>query len=156
MKKIITADEAKLRMADLCARSEQCSADIIVKLKKLGIAQSDASNILEQLKSRKFIDDARYAGAYASDKLRFAGWGPNKIRAGLYAKRIASDIIADVVDALDANMIKESALRAARVKAGSLDLYLREDRIKLMRHLAAKGYSMDICREMMSKLIKEY
>ena len=57
----MTPDAAKLRMADLCARSEQCEADIRQKLYRLGLSSVEVQQIITQLIDEKFIDNARFA-----------------------------------------------------------------------------------------------
>ena len=76
-------------MADLCARSEQCEADIRQKLYRLGLSSGEVQQIVSQLIDEKFIDNARFARSFARDKCRFSCWGRHKIRLALAAKRLS-------------------------------------------------------------------
>ena len=154
-RKPLSAEAALMRMADLCARSEQCSWEILEKLRKLGLGVGERRKIVEDLTERKFIDDSRYAGSYSRDKLRFAGWGPLKIRAGLYAKHISGSVIAEVLEALDDDEIQDMAMKCGRIKSRSLNLALREDCIKLMRHLASRGFPSGVCGKVLHALKSE-
>ena len=138
-------EKLTLRMAGLCARSEQCSADIYTKLCRGGLTADEAREVLEKLKERRFIDDSRFAAAFARDKVRFAGWGPRKVQAALMAKRIPSTLIREALDSLEAADIEEALMKAAHAKARSLDLAERTDARKLLQHLASRGFSPDHC-----------
>lgn len=62
-------------MQDLCSRSEQCSADLAKKMHGWGISSGNIEKILALLVRDRFVDDNRFAAAFACDKYRFAGWG---------------------------------------------------------------------------------
>ena len=138
-----SAEAVRLRLAGLCARSEQCEYDLRAKISRAGLSLEEADDIIGMLRENKFIDDARFAGAFARDKARFAGWGPARIRQALMLKRIPSAIIAEAVDALEDTDLSESLMRAARAKARSLDLADKNDLMKLCRHLMSRGFSYD-------------
>ena len=77
------------RMRRLCSRREYCVGDIRKKLMvQLEGNAAEAAEILEHLMKEKYIDDLRYASAYARDKASISGWGATKIRYMLSAKGI--------------------------------------------------------------------
>ena len=51
-KKVLSRDQALLRMADLCARSEQCPYDIRRKLLLKGMAAADVESVIAELSDR--------------------------------------------------------------------------------------------------------
>ena len=104
MAKTLTPPEALHRAAALCSSSEHCIADIREKLSRWGIGEPDARTIVERLVQERFIDEGRYAIAFAKDKFRFSGWGRIKIRYALQQKRIGN---SDIVNAL--SLIDEEA-----------------------------------------------
>lgn len=127
-------------MAGLCSRSEQCTSDIRLKLRKAGLSASKTDEIINFLTENKFLSDKRYARAYASYKVRFSAWGRLKIRAYLAQKRISSDFISEAIDAIDENDYAEALDRAARAKASTLDLENPAERQKFYRHLISRGF----------------
>lgn len=153
-KKPITEEAAKIRMADLCARSEQCEADIRQKLYRLGLSSGQVQKIVTELIEEKFIDNARFARSFAHDKCRFSCWGRHKIRLALAAKRISPHDIAQGLDALEPAEYADAINRTASAKARSLDLNgpdAREERMKLFRHLISRGFESELA----SKAVKE-
>ncbi|MDE6006455.1 MAG: recombination regulator RecX [Muribaculaceae bacterium] len=148
----MTREDALIRMADLCARSEQCAFDIERKLRLKNISESDIDLIIEELERRKFLDSTRFARSYANDKLRFSGWGRLKIRAGLMQRHIPSPAISAALEALDEDEYEAALLRVATSKARSLDLSSFADRTKLLRHLVNRGFTPPECSDVLKRL----
>lgn len=143
MKKETTPSEALLKMAALCARSEQCEGDIRQKLYRMGLTPPQVSETVAKLKQQRFVDNARFAGSFARDKCRFASWGRNKIRLALMAKRIEGADIDAALDSIDPADYTAALARVVAAKARSLDLdgpggYA--DSLKLFRHAVSRGF----------------
>ena len=137
-------EAARLRMADLCARGEHCSHEIAEKLRKMQISHSVAEEIIDYLIENRYIDNLRFACAFARDKVKFSGWGKNKIRMALAAKRIDSSDIREALDEIDEDDYLNAVRKVAGAKARSLDLDDYDERSKLFRHLASRGFEAGI------------
>lgn len=131
-------------MASLCARSEQCEYDIRIKLMRSRLSAEAITRIIEFLKERKFLDDGRYAVAYASDKVRFSFWGKLKIRMGLRAKRISDIDIRNALESIVDQDYETALSRVIKAKVHCLDPRIREDYAKLYRALLARGFESEI------------
>ena len=64
----ITPENAFLRLATMCARCEQAEGDLRRKLHDWGLAQTDASAVIQRLKQERYLDNGRFARAYCRDK----------------------------------------------------------------------------------------
>ncbi|MCM1153610.1 MAG: RecX family transcriptional regulator [Muribaculum sp.] len=142
----------RLKMASLCSRGEQCEADVFGKLVKSGLSMADIEAILTFLKKERFIDNERFARAFSSDKLRFGGWGRNKIRMALAAKKVESSSISKALEALPEDVYVAKLEEVARAKARGLDLSLRQDVMKLYRHLLQRGFESSLAVAVIKKL----
>ena len=100
-RKQISAENALMRLEDLCARSEHCEYELREKLRQWNVPAGDATGVLATLRKARFYDNRRFAEAFVRDKLIYNRWGKRKISLGLRAKRIDSDIIADALDTID-------------------------------------------------------
>lgn len=150
----ITPEAAKIKMADLCARSEQCEADIRQKLYRLGLTSAQVQQVVSELISGRFIDNERFAASFARDKCRFSCWGKNKIRLALMAKRLTPHEITQGLHAIEEADYLDALRRTTAAKARTLDLIGEnsyENRLKLFRHLQSRGFESDLS----SKAIKE-
>lgn len=139
-KRPLSEEAMRLRMADLCSRTEQCADDLRKKMRRAGMSADATERILDFLTEQKFLDEARFARAFARDKVRFAGWGSRKIRMALIAKHLSPADIAEGLVAIDRKDYIDALKRAALAKSRTLDLTDYADIQKLYRHLASKGF----------------
>lgn len=153
MKRPPTADEMLVKMAGLCAGAEQCVADIRNKILKKGFSPEETARMIEYLQKNKYLDDSRYAKAYAVDKVRFSGWGKMKIRMGLRAKGIADAHISEAMEYIEDTDYMEALKKVMAAKAKSLDLKDIKDRQKLYRHMASRGFESQLIISEMRKLM---
>ena len=140
-----------------------CSGQVRRKLQRWSVAQqqkglpgfsdSQMEGILESLVKERFVDDARFAGAYVRDKARFAGWGAVKIAYNLKGLGIAESVVRDIIAE---NMESFSSCRLKDIlqkKWDSLkfDLSLQQKREKVLRFALGRGFQygqiMDIIKE---------
>ena len=155
-RRILTAAEALARAAALCDKCEQCSPDIIKKLTAWGISASDSAKIIERLRQTRYLDDMRFAHAYAHDKMAYSGWGRNKIIQGLWAKRLAREYIEASCDELDEDEYNDIALRVVRSKIRSLPggLSTYENRMKVMRFGVQRGFEARLVSQIINRLAR--
>jgi regulatory protein len=129
-----------------CAYQERCSHEVVEKLKRLGAQEGEVIQILQVLYDNKFLDDARFAHAYAVGKLRIKNWGVNKIKQGLQLKRIPPDLIQAALHQMydEENyfgVLQQIAERKWRELSKEKDPWTRKQ--KLYRFLASRGFSYD-------------
>ena len=151
-KKPMSADKALERLMTMCVSAEHCTYEMLTKLSRWGIGQADASRIVARLRQEKFIDDRRFAVAYANDKARFNAWGSRKIRLGLMQKRIAADDIAAALAEVDPDDFRQGLMQTLRGKIlsmGSDEISTYEGRTKIFRHAASRGFEPEMIARMM-------
>lgn len=151
-KKKLSEEQARLKLAALCARSEQCEYDIKSKLFKWGLTQTESSAILEYLIEGNFVDNARFARAFARDKARFSRWGRRKIAMGLAAKRISAEDIRNALEAIDDEEYISALETVAKIKARTLTLTDSKDRQKLYAFLISRGYESSLVSKVVGNL----
>lgn len=148
-------DQARLRMADLCSRSEHCRADIADRLARHGISPTDSEAILDFLCRNGFISDERFAKAFVADKVRFNAWGRIRIARELYMKGVDREAVKNAIDGIDYEQYHEAAMKAARSKCRSIDIDSREGKMKLYRFMASKGYESSVISAVIERIRKE-
>lgn len=135
------AGKALEKLENLCARSEQCEYEIRQKLARWLVPPAEADRIVGSLRSRRFVDDQRYAAAFVRDKYRFSRWGRIKISMALRLKRISRDTIEQALEEIDDDEYIAILRHLLRAKAATLaepDTY--EGRTKLFRFGASRGF----------------
>lgn len=143
------------RMRGLCSRREYCRQDIMKKvLAALGGDADEAGRIMDRLVEEKYIDDLRYASAFARDKSSIAGWGTTKIRYMLAAKGIDRETIAAALQEVDEGKASDRLEKLLSAKVRSL----KDDpqcRMKLLRFALGRGYQYDEAAEVIDRLLNE-
>lgn len=153
--KIMDPQKVADRMRGLCSRREYCRQDIMKKvLAALGGDADEAGRIMDRLVEEKYIDDLRYASAFARDKSSIAGWGATKIRYMLAAKGIDRETIAAALQEVDEGKASDRLEKLLSAKVRSL----KDDpqcRMKLLRFVLGRGYQYDEAAEVIGRLLNE-
>ena len=85
-----------------CARREYCVSDIRRKaLERLEFDAAAADAVVASLVADGYVDDRRYAAAFARDKSALSGWGPVKIRSALLARGIDRAVVLEALEEID-------------------------------------------------------
>ncbi len=146
-RKIVTSEKALARLEELCVRGERCESELRTKLRTWQIASADADAVIDSLRRRRFFDDARFAHAFVTDKVRFARWGRIKIAMALRYKRIDSDIIAEALTEIDERAYieaLEAVIAAAVRRIGDDAAHTYEGRTRVFRAAVSRGFESDI------------
>ena len=142
-------DDARARLEAMCARAEHCTQELRDKLWVWGVSRDVAERILARLQDDGFVDDRRFARAYASDKVKFSRWGRRKLQVMLSRKRISSEDIAAAIEEIDEAVYEENLRHLLILKAASLtsdsEAHTHEGRVKLFRFAVSRGYEPEMC-----------
>lgn len=137
-----------------CSRREYCTSDILKKAQMaLDGDTTKAMQVLEVLVKEKYVDDSRYASAYAREKASIAGWGDVKIRYMLSAKGIAKDVISQALTQIDSQRAESRLEKLLENKYRML----KDDpqwKIKLLRFALGRGYSYDEVNDCLARLAR--
>lgn len=149
------ANEAYTKMAQLCSRSEQCSADIRKKMITYDLIDEVVDEIITKLKSERFLDDQRYVNAYISDKFRLNKWGKVKIRHYLKLKGLPDDIIQDGLDEINAEKYKTALIKTMKDKAKAVKNKDKFEKIgQIIRFTQNRGFEPELIHRYMSEVVK--
>ena len=142
------------RMRNLCSRREYCRADIMKKaMSALDGDREKAEKVIEILVAEKYIDELRYASAFARDKSSISGWGETKIRYMLSSKGIPREVIDKALEEIDGAKAMTRLEKLMENKYRSL----KDDpqcRLKMLRFGLGRGYGYDEVSEVLEFLMK--
>ncbi len=131
------------RLQNLCAKQECCSADMLQKaLKALDYDRAAAQEVVDALVKDKYVDDARYAAAFAREKASITGWGPIKIRYALAGKGIKGETVDNALEEIDPGRADAKLRKLLENKWKAL----REDpqgKLKLIKFALSRGYEYE-------------
>lgn len=148
MKKKMTAQEAYLQLAALCAQAEHCEQEMRDKMKRWEIDESVQNQVIGRLTKERYIDNERYARAFVKDKIRYNKWGRRKVQQALWLKRIDEEIQQRVLDEIDEkeylNVLRPLLKQKRKSIKAQSDYELNQ---KLVRFALGRGFTFDIIRQ---------
>ena len=140
------------RLQKRCSKAEYCSSDVYRKaLKALDGDAEAAARVLAALVEEKYVDDVRYAGAFAREKAGLQGWGPIKIRFQLRSKGISEDAIAAALEEVEPGRAADKLERLLAAKARTLEGD-PQFRLKMLKFGLSRGYEYAAVEEALKKI----
>jgi regulatory protein len=137
-------DAFELAVAAL-GRKERTRAELAGWLAARDVPADEVEATIERLTEAGELDDERFARRYAEDKRELRGWGPERIREALAARRLPPDLVARALGAesRQAEIDRASALlrRRGRPLAGEAD------RARALGFLTRRGYDYEAAYE---------
>lgn len=151
-KLILANDEfnrAKNYALNKISYSQKSTYEIRQKLKEQKFSEDVIEKIIAYLDSYGFLDDEAYVKAYIRDKDEVSNWSRGKIRFMLKRKHIDDNLIEDYIYTISDEREAEKARFFADKKIKNDFSY--ENRAKVFRHLASKGFDVDIINQVLNE-----
>lgn len=128
------------RMMRLCSVAEHCRSDIRKKVARIEPQWCD--EIIDRLCKDGYINEMRYATAFARDKSALSGWGNAKIKVALLSKGIAVHDIEAALREIDDGAARKrlSSLLSAKWRTLRQEPNESLRRAKLFRYALGRGY----------------
>jgi regulatory protein len=149
----LTKGEAYLKAASFCAYQERCRQEVREKLYAYELPDQEVEEILEKLETEKFLNEERFAKAFAGGKFRLKKWGRQKIRQELKMRGIPDAYIRKaLVEIQDEEYIEVLNNLLEKKKSSERLKNTVEDKQKLLRYALSKGYEQDLIWEGITSL----
>lgn len=145
----ITPEESVImrKAADYCSMQEHCCSEVEQKLRLWQTEEPMIAGIISRLLNEGFINEKRYASAFARGKFRNLQWGRVKIRFELRQKKIPATIINQALEDLGEEEYMQVLKEIVDKKLKSLGGRTRGNQLKAMRFAAGKGFEPDLIRK---------
>lgn len=138
-------NEAFYALSALCAASEQCEYKLREKLQRWTITGDAADRIIAKLYEERYLDESRFASAYARDKLRYNQWGKVKIAEALRLLHISPEAIHDACALLPEEEYQDILRSLLKGKCRTIKAKSEyERRGKLIRFALGRGFEMPL------------
>ncbi|SKB56365.1 regulatory protein [Parapedobacter luteus] len=144
-------EKARAKAEQYCAYQERSQQEVRDKLYGWGLHQQDVENVIADLIAAGFLNEERFALAYASGKFRIKGWGRHKIRQGLLQKSVSAPLIRTALASLDDDAYREKLYELLQAKARlEKEKHPYKRKNKLLRYALSKGYESELALELLS------
>jgi len=151
--RLLTYDEALEKLRHFCAYQERSQAQVIRKMKAISVDPEFHSNLLASLTEEKFLDQRRYAAAYARGKSRIKGWGIRKITSHLKFE-LGEDFQPDIInESADLEQARQKLMRDLVKKEALLEQKQEPNKTsKLVRFCLSRGFELEESLEIIKRL----
>jgi len=151
-KKALTKEKALQKLKHFCAYQERCHSEVKEKLYNLGVWKKDHDEIIAALIEENYLNEERFAIAFAGGKFRVKQWGRVKIKYELKQKQVSEYSIKKAMKQIDEEEYLSVLNKLAKEKYASLksEQYLVRKK-KTMDYLMAKGFETDLIRKAVEK-----
>lgn len=151
-KKNLTKEQALQKLKHYCAYQERCHSEVKEKLYELGVRRAEHDEIIATLIEENYLNEERFAIAFAGGKFRMKQWGRVKIKYELKQKQVSEYCIKKAMKQITEEDYIQTLQKLADDKYESLkgEQYLIRKK-KTMDYLLHKGFETDLVRKVMEK-----
>ncbi|NGM64047.1 regulatory protein RecX [Sphingobacterium sp. SGR-19] len=147
-KKTLTTLQAKRKAENYCAYQERAQQEVRNKLYEWGLHQEEVENIIVQLIEDNFLNEERFAKAYALGKFRMKGWGKIKIKQHLKAKNVSEPLIRTALLEINPDEYDQKIEQTIEKRLNKpMKEFSFTEKSKLAIYLQSKGFENDIIFE---------
>ena len=144
-KKKLTPAQALIKAQLSCAYQERCHQEMRIKLYEWGLYSDAVENILANLITDNFLNEERFAKAYAGGKFRIKKWGKIKIRIELKKRKLSDHCIKKgILEITDTDYIKTLkqiiTKKSKEIKSGNIQMR----NYKIAQYAASRGFEQDL------------
>lgn len=154
----LTPGQAWVKIQKYCAYQERCHAEVKEKLYSYGLYPNDVEQLTTRLIEEGFLNEERFAKAFAGGKFRTKKWGRVKIKLELKARKISEYCIKqgmkEIDDVLYFEQMKKIMDKRWEEMKKEKNMGLRKH--KTSSYLIAKGYEPDIVWDYLRELSSQF
>lgn len=154
MKKYISYDQARSKLQAFCAYQERCHKEVRSKLLDLGIYGDDVEAIIADLIEDNFLNELRYAIAFAGGKFRIKKWGKHRIIRELKLNQVSA---YSIKKAIQSELPDEDYLETLEQVIQKRNRLLKEPNLykrkqKIAKYVIDKGFESPLVWETIHRL----
>jgi regulatory protein len=154
--KSLSVNEASKKIESYCAYQERCHSEVRTKLFEYGLTLTEVDEIITNLILSGFLNEERYAKAFAGGKFRMKKWGRLKIIHALEANGVSKNCITSGLKEIDATEYGNTLRQILEKKNGETkesNIYSQRD--KLSRFAIQKGYEPELVWKVLREILPD-
>lgn len=146
----IGIEKAFQKIKQFCAYQERNHREVKEKLFSYGLYNDQVEGLMSQLIEENFLNEERFAIAYAGGKFRMKDWGKNKIKFGLKQQQVSDYCIKKALKTIDEDeyIQKLQKLYSAKERTLKSEKNIIIKKKKIQQHLMQKGYEASLVNEL--------
>jgi regulatory protein len=151
-RKQLTKEQALQKLKHYCGYQERSHSEVNAKLYSLGVWKKDHDEIISTLIEENYLNEERFAIAFADGRFRMKQWGRVKIKYELQQKKVSEYCIKKALKQISDEDYLSTLKKLADEKYSTLkgEQYLVGKK-KTMDYLMQKGYEPGLIQKVLSK-----
>jgi regulatory protein len=153
MKKFTTT-QIKEKIRHYCAYQERSHLEVRSRLFDYGLYSSEVDELISDLISEGFLNEERYAKAFAGGKFRIKKWGRVKIVNDLENSGISKNCIKVALTEIDESDYHKTLQGILQKKVESLpgeNMFVKRD--KIAKYAIQKGFEPELVWKQLKELL---
>lgn len=152
-KKYLSKQEALLKAASYCAYQERCHQEVLAKLSEWGVYGIEADEIVVNLIQQNYLNEERFAQAFAGGKFRVKKWGRLRIKQELKLREVSDYCIQKGLKEIPDDDYRATLQEVLEKKLASLPkLSGPQARLKAYQYALSRGYEPALIWEILDEL----
>ncbi|MBM3416059.1 MAG: RecX family transcriptional regulator [Bacteroidetes bacterium] len=149
----LTKEQALQKLKHYCAYQERCHSEVKEKLYSLGVWKKDHNEIIAALIEEDYLNEERFALAFAGGKWRIKQWGRVKIKYELKQKQVSDYCIKKALQQIDEEEYLAVLGKLAKEKYSALknEQYLVRKK-KTMDYLMGRGFESNLVNKLVNTI----
>ncbi|WP_291910735.1 regulatory protein RecX [Chitinophaga sp. CB10] len=145
--------QALEKLRQYCAYQERCHSEVKYRALELGMRGEEVEEAIAALIADNFLNEERFAKAYAGGKFRMKQWGRKKIQAALKMKQVSAYCIKKGMMEIDEEDYWQVLLQQAGKKYRSLkgEVPLKR-KYKTTQYLLQRGFEQELISEALEQI----
>jgi regulatory protein len=155
-RKFLTKEQALQKLRQYCAYQERSHHEVQQKLYELGIHKLHHDEIISTLIEEDYLNEERFAKAFAGGKFRMKEWGRKKIYYALKEKKVSEYNIKQAMKEINEEDYFKNLKELVEEKYESLkeEQYLTRKK-KTIDYMIQKGYEFDLVTKALNELANQ-
>jgi regulatory protein len=152
----MSPEEALDKLKNWCAYQERSQFDVRKKLFSFKLVEEEGEHLIAQLIEENFLNEERFAMAFAGGKFRIKHWGKQKIKLELKKHKVSDYSINKALASLgEVDYDKGMKLLVAKKLSQSKHTDRRKRYYSILKYAVSKGYESDLVSKELNKLLGE-
>jgi regulatory protein len=150
----VTKDQALQKVKLFCAYQERSHSETKEKLYSFGLSKNEVDELLSQLIVENYLNEERFAIAFAGGHFRTKQWGKVKIQYALTQKKVSAYCIKKALAQIDKTDYEQCLEKLANAKMATLknEKNIFSKKSKLQNYLMQKGYEGSLVGALINRI----
>ncbi len=152
--KNIGTEKAFGKIKHYCAYQERSHAEVKKKLYGYGLYKNEVELLMSQLIEENYLNEERFADAFAGGKFRIKQWGKTKIKYELKLRQVSDYSIKKALAQINEDDYLQTLHKIAAEKLATLksEKNIFTKKSKLQNYLVGKGFEFNVVADVLKNI----